>query len=35
MGQPAKAAIAQIKENGYATPHLSNGKSIKLIGFMF
>jgi ATP-dependent exoDNAse (exonuclease V) beta subunit len=35
MNQPAKAAIAQIKEKGYATPYLSDGKPITLIGINF
>jgi ATP-dependent exoDNAse (exonuclease V) beta subunit len=32
MNQPAKVAIAQIKEKGYATPYLNEGKPITLIG---
>ena len=32
MNQPAKVAIAQIKEKGYATPYLNDGKPITLIG---
>jgi len=35
MDQPAKAAIAQIKEKGYATPYLNNGQPITLIGINF
>ncbi len=35
MNQPAKVAIAQIKEKGYAIPYLSDGKSITLIGINF
>ena len=35
MGQPAKVAIAQIKEKGYANPYLSTGKPITLIGINF
>ncbi len=35
MDQPAKVAIAQIKENGYATPYLKGGKPITLIGINF
>ena len=35
MGQPAKVAIAQIKENGYTMPYLSDGKPITLIGINF
>ena len=35
MDQPAKAAIAQIKEKGYAIPYLSDGKPITLIGINF
>ena len=35
MDQPAKVAIAQIKEKGYAIPYLSNGKPITLIGINF
>ena len=35
MDQPAKAAIAQIKEKGYATPYLTEGKPITLIGINF
>ena len=35
MDQPAKIAIAQIKEKGYATPYLSDGKPITLIGINF
>ena len=35
MDQPAKMAIAQIKEKGYATPYLNNGKPITLIGINF
>ena len=32
MNQPAKVAIAQIKEKGYATPYLNYGKPITLVG---
>ncbi len=32
MNQTAKIAIAQIKEKGYATPYLNEGKPITLIG---
>jgi ATP-dependent exoDNAse (exonuclease V) beta subunit len=35
MGQPAKVALAQIKEKGYALPYLSSGKPITLIGINF
>jgi hypothetical protein len=35
MGQSAKVAIAQIKEKGYATPYLNDGKPITLIGINF
>ncbi len=35
MEQSADIAIAQIKEKGYATPYLSDGKPIKLIGINF
>jgi hypothetical protein len=35
MDQPAKMAIDQIKENGYASPYLSDGKPITLIGINF
>jgi hypothetical protein len=35
MGQSAKVALAQIKEKGYATPYLSTGKPITLIGINF
>ncbi len=35
MNQPAKDAIAQIKEKGYAIPYLSDGKPITLIGINF
>ncbi len=35
MNQPAKDAIAQIKEKGYAMPYLSDGKPITLIGINF
>jgi hypothetical protein len=35
MNQPAKVAIAQIKEKGYAIPYLSGGKPITLIGINF
>ena len=35
MEQSADVAIAQIKERGYATPYLSSGKPIKLIGINF
>ena len=35
MDQPAKVAIAQIKEKGYAAPYLNDGKPIKLIGINF
>ena len=35
MDQPAKVAIAQIKEKGYAAPYLNNGKPITLIGINF
>jgi hypothetical protein len=35
MGQSAKAALAQIKEKGYATPYLKDGKPITLIGINF
>ncbi len=35
MDQPAKIAIAQIKEKGYAIPYLSDGKPITLIGINF
>ena len=35
MNQSADIAIAQIKEKGYATPYLSDGKPIKLIGINF
>ena len=35
MDQPAKVAIAQIKEKGYSTPNLSDGKPITLIGINF
>ena len=35
MDQPAKVAIDQIKEKGYAIPYLSDGKPITLIGINF
>ena len=35
MNHPAKVAIAQIKEKGYAIPYLSDGKPITLIGINF
>ena len=35
MEQAAKVAIAQIKEQGYAIPYLSDGKPITLIGINF
>ena len=35
MNQPAKIAIAQIKEKGYANPYMSSGKPIALIGINF
>ncbi|MEI6143758.1 MAG: PD-(D/E)XK nuclease domain-containing protein, partial [Mariniphaga sp.] len=35
MDQPAKVALAQIKEQGYATPYLNEGKPITLIGINF
>jgi len=35
MDQPAETAISQIKEKGYATPYLNDGKSITLIGINF
>ena len=35
MDQPARVAIGQIKEKGYATPYLSDGKPITLIGINF
>jgi hypothetical protein len=35
IDQPAKVAIAQIKEKGYATPYLNNRKPITLIGINF
>ena len=35
MDQPAAVAIAQIKEKGYATPYLNEGKPITLIGINF
>jgi hypothetical protein len=35
MDQPAAVAITQIKEKGYATPYLSDGKPITLIGINF
>ena len=35
MNQSADIAIAQIKERGYATPYLSDGKPITLIGINF
>ena len=35
MNQSAGIAIAQIKEKGYATPYLSDGKPITLIGINF
>ncbi len=35
MDQPAKVAITQIKENGYALPYLNDGKPITLIGINF
>ena len=35
MDQSADIAIAQIKEKGYATPYLSDGKPITLIGINF
>lgn len=35
MEQSAELAIVQIKEKGYATPYLSDGKPIKLIGIYF
>ena len=35
MGQSANVAIAQIKEKGYATPYLNDGKPITLIGINF
>ena len=35
INQPAKAAIAQIKDKGYAMPYLSGGKPITLIGINF
>ena len=35
MDQPAAVAIVQIKEKGYATPYLNEGKPITLIGINF
>ena len=35
MDQPAKVAIDQIKEKGYAIPYLNHGKPITLIGINF
>ena len=35
IDQPAKVAIAQIKDNGYATPYINSGKPITLIGINF
>ena len=35
MNQPAKIAIDQIKEQGYAKPYLNIGKPITLIGLIF
>ena len=35
MDQPAKVAIAQIKEIGYATPYLNDDKPLTLIGINF
>jgi hypothetical protein len=35
MDQSAKVALAQIKEKGYATPYLNDGKPITLIGINF
>ena len=35
MDQPAKVAIAQIKERGYPTPYLNDGKPITIIGINF
>jgi hypothetical protein len=35
MDQSADIAIAQLKEKGYATPYLSDGKPITLIGINF
>jgi len=35
MNQSADIAIAQLKEKGYATPYLSDGKPITLIGINF
>jgi ATP-dependent exoDNAse (exonuclease V) beta subunit len=35
MDQSADIAIAQIKDKGYATPYLSDGKPITLIGINF
>jgi hypothetical protein len=35
MDQPAEVAIAQIKEKGYTTPYLNDGKPITLIGINF
>ena len=35
MDQPAKVAITQIKENGYALPYINGGKPITLIGINF
>ena len=35
MDQPAKVAITQIKEKGYATPYLNDSKPITLIGINF
>ncbi|MEI6141975.1 MAG: AAA family ATPase [Mariniphaga sp.] len=35
MNQPAKVAIAQIKEKGYAIPYMSSEKPITLIGINF
>jgi hypothetical protein len=35
MDQPAAVAIAQIKDKGYATPYLNEGKPITLIGINF
>ncbi len=35
MDQPAKIAIDQIKEKGYAIPYLNSGKPITLIGINF
>ena len=31
----SKVAIAQIKDNGYATPYINSGKPITLIGINF